>query len=101
MTISTGLLTALTAISVLTSLCTEGIKKILDERKKKYSSIILAVEVSAGITLIGSIMYIVYNSIPVTPQVIVSVVALIFLSFLLATVGYDTVIKAMKQIKGE
>lgn len=101
MTISTGLLTALTAISVLTSLCTEGIKKILDERKKKYSSIILAVEVSAGITLIGSIMYIVYNSIPVTPQVIVSVVALIFLSFLLATVGYDTVIKALKQIKGE
>ena len=95
------LLGALTIISVLTSLCVQGIKTILDERKQKYSSNILTVEVSFGITVIGSVLYIVYNSIAVTPQTIVIIIALIFLSFLCATVGYDKVIQALKQIKGE
>ena len=95
------LLCALAVISVLTSLCVEGMKKLLDEQGKKYSSNILAVCVSAGITIIGSIMYIIYNSIPVTPQNIVIIIALVFLSFLCATVGYDKVIQALKQIKGE
>lgn len=101
MIINGNLLIALTAISILTSLAVQGIKTILDERGMKYSSTILAVEVSAGITVIGSILYIIYRSIPVTPQVIVVIIALTFLSFLCATVGYDKVVQALKQIKGE
>ena len=95
------LLSVLAVISVLTSLCVEGIKKILDEREKKYSSNILAVEVSAGITIIGSIMYIVYKSIPVTPQVVVTIIALVFLSFLCATCGYDKLKQLLQQIGGK
>lgn len=95
------LLSVLAVISVLTSLSVEGIKKILDEQGKQYSSNILAIEVSTGITLIGSVMYIIYKSVPVTPQVIVTIIALVFLSFLVATVGYDKVVQALKQIKEE
>ena len=94
------LLTAVAIISVLTSLSVEGIKKILDERGKKYSSNILAVCVSFGITVIGSVLYIIYASISVTPQIIVVIIALIFLSFLVATVGYDKVIQMIKQLGG-
>ena len=101
MIINGNLLIALTAISILTSLAVQGIKTILDERGKTYSSTILAVEVSAGITVIGSILYIIYRSIPITPQVIVVIIALTFLSFLCATVGYDKVVQALMQIKGE
>lgn len=94
------LLSALAVISALTSLTTEGIKKIYDERGKKYSSNILAVCVAFGITVIGSALYIIYASIPVTPQIIVVIIALVFLSFLVATTGYDKVIQMLKQLGG-
>lgn len=98
---SNFLLSALAIIAVLTSLTTEGIKKILDERKKSYNSDILAVIVAIVVTIIGSFMYIIYNSIPITPQVIITIIALAFLSFLTATVGYDKLMQAIKQIGGK
>lgn len=94
------LLSVLAVISVLTSLAVEGIKKILDERNAKYNSNILAVLTAFAITILGSYMYIIYNSIPVTPQIIVTVVALAFLSFLSATIGYDKLIQALMQLGG-
>lgn len=98
---SNFLLSALAIIAVLTSLTTEGIKKILEERKKSYNSDILAVIVAIVVTIIGSFMYIIYNSIPITPQVIITIIALAFLSFLTATVGYDKLMQAIKQIGGK
>ena len=100
MTNSGFLISALAVISVLTSLSVEGIKKILDEQGKKYSSNILAVVVALAITVIGSFMYIIYMSIPVTMQVIVVIIALAFLSFLAATVGYDKLTQALRQLGG-
>lgn len=94
------LLSALAVISVLTSLAVEGIKKILDERGQKYSSNILAVVVALAITVIGSCMYIIYMSVPVTPQIIVTIIALAFLAFLAATAGYDKLCQALKQLGG-
>ena len=94
------LISVLAIISVLTSLSVEGIKKILDEQGKQYSSNILAIEVSTGITLIGSVMYIIYKSVPITPQIIVTIIALVFLSFLCATVGYDKIKQLLQQIGG-
>lgn len=95
------LISALAIISVLTTLTVEAIKTILDERKKTYSSNVLAVCVSIGITLIGSTLYIIYNSVPVTPQVVVVIIALIYLSFLTATVGFDKIKQLLKQIGGK
>ena len=89
------LMGALALISALTGLTVEGLKKILDEKGKTYSSTLLAVYVSFGITVFGSILYMVYRSVPFTAQTFVIIVALTFLSFLCATTGYDKVIKVL------
>jgi predicted membrane chloride channel (bestrophin family) len=94
------LLSALAGISVLTSLTVQALKKILDEKSVTYSSNILAVVVAIVLTLAISIGYVVYTSVAVTPQVVVTVIALMFLSFLTATVGYDKVVQALKQLGG-
>ena len=94
------LLSAMALISALTTLTVEGIKKLLDEKGKKYSSNILAVIVSLTLTLISSVLYIVYFSIAVTPQVIVLIICLVFLSFLVATVGYDKIKQLLEQLNG-
>lgn len=95
MTNSGFLMGALALISALTGLTVEGMKKVLDERKVEYKSTALAVYTAFGITVVGSLLYIIYNSIPITPQVVVIVIALAFLSFLCATVGYDKVVKVL------
>lgn len=92
------LMIGLVAVAVFTSLTTEAIKKIFDELGVKYSANILAAIVAVILTAGVSVGYIIYSSIPVTPQVVVSIVALVFLAFLCATVGYDKVIQAIDQI---
>ena len=92
------LLSVLALISALTTLTVEGIKKLLDEKHINYSSNILAVVVAFILTLIGSILYIVYFSVPVTAQVIVVIICLVFLSFLTATVGYDKIKQLIEQL---
>ena len=92
--------TALVAIAVFTSLTVEGIKKILDDLGKKYSANILAAIVAVILTVAASAGYIVYTNTPLTPQVFVEAVAMTFLAFLCATVGYDKVVQAIKQITG-
>lgn len=93
------LLSALAIISVLTTLTVEGIKKILDEKHKEYSSNLLAVIVAAVITFAGSVGYVLYNGIPWTIQTVIVMVVLIFLSFLSATVSYDKVKQLLEQMR--
>lgn len=92
------LITALAVISVLTSLTVQAIKKLLDEKGTPYSSNVLAALVAVALTMIVSVGYIIYMSITVTPQVIITAIALTFLSFLGSTVGYDKVIQLIKQL---
>lgn len=92
------LISALAIISVLTSLTVEAIKKI---SKKELDGNILAVVSALVITIIGSILYIVFYAVPVTPQVIVIIIALAYLSFLSATCGYDKIKKLLEQIGGK
>jgi len=89
----------LVAVALFTSLTTEAIKKILDEKQVKYSANILAAVVAVVLTVAASIGYIIYASISVTPQVVVCVIAMVFLAFLCATVGYDKVVQAIEQLK--
>lgn len=97
---SVFLISALAVISVLTSLTVEAIKKILDEKKKEYASNLLAVIVAVILTAALCIGYILYNGISFTTQTIVIMVALVFLSFLSATVGYDKVRQLLEQLRG-
>ena len=90
------LISALAIISGLTSLTVEAIKKILGDRK--YSSNLLAAIVAVILTVAVSAGYLIYFSIPLTPQIVVIIIALVFLAFLASTVGYDKVVQLFKQI---
>lgn len=94
------LITALALISVLTSLTVEALKKIFDEKHINYSSNLLAVIVSTVLTIALCVGYVLYFGIPFTIQTVIIMIALVFLSFLSSTVGYDKVVQLLKQIKG-
>ena len=89
--------TALLAISIVTSLTVEGIKKIFDACKKNCPSNLVAIIVSVCITVIASVVYVVLKNIPFSFLLVVEIVALVFLSFLVATLGYDKVMQMLKQ----
>lgn len=94
------LISALALISVLTSLTVEALKKLFNEKQIQYSSNLLAVVVSVVLTIAVSVGYILYFAIPVTIQVIITVIALAFLSFLGATVGFDKIKQMIEQLGG-
>lgn len=90
------LITALALISVLTSLTVEALKKLLGENIKSYN--LLAAIVSVILTIAVSIGYLVYTGTMLTAQIVVVIVALMFLSFLSATVSFDKVKQLLEQI---
>ena len=92
------LLSALALISVLTSLTVEAIKKILNEKQVEYSSNLLAVIVSTILTVALCVGYTLYFGEPFTIQKVIIMIALTFLSFLSATVGYDKVKMLIEQL---
>ena len=92
------LLTALALISVLTSLTVEAIKKILNEKQVEYSSNLLAVIVSTILTVALCVGYALYFGEPFTIQKVIVMIALTFLSFLSATVGFDKIKQLFEQM---
>jgi len=90
---------ALMAISVFSSLTVEAVKKLLNEKGVKYAPNLLAAIVSVVFTVAACVCYIVFAGEIVNAKVIVEVIVLAFMSFLVATVGYDKVIQAIAQIK--
>ena len=96
---SSGLLISVLAIiSVLTSLTVEAIKKILDEKEINYSANLLAMIVSIVLTLAICIGYVLYWGVPVGVREVVVMIALVFLSFLSSTVGFDKVKQMLDQL---
>jgi len=89
---------ALLAISVFTNITVEAIKKFKDKNGATYSSNILAVVVSMVLTIISSIVYIVYNNVGFSFMVGAQILIMIYLSFLISTLGYDKVMQSIKQI---
>lgn len=88
-------------VSIFTPLVVQGIKMLLEERHLKYYSNTLAAIVSVTISLTVGIFYTVLLSVPVDAKLVVIIIALAFLGWLGAMIGYDKVIQAIKQIKGE
>ena len=86
--------------STLTGLVTEALKTILDEAGETYYSNILAALVSICIGTAIGVAYIVYTEAGFTPQNIIAIIALVILTFLCATLGYDKVIQTLTQIGG-
>ena len=92
------LISALALISVLTSLTVEALKKLLGDKIKSYN--LWAAIVSVVLTILVSVGYLIYTGTTFTAQIGVIMAALVFLSFLAATVGYDKVMQMLKQIIG-
>ena len=93
------LTTALIAVSLLTNLTVEGLKKLMDERGMTYSSNLLAAVTSVIIAAAIFGGYMIMNDITFTIKIAVQSVVLMYLAFLSSTVGYDKIIQTLKQIK--
>ena len=93
------LTTALLIVSVITNLTVEGIKKLLDGTKVKYSSTVLAAVLSVLIACAVSVIYLIMTDTVFTMKIGVEIVVLMYLGFLISTVGYDKVIQMLKQIQ--
>lgn len=93
------LTTALLIVSVITNLTVEGIKKLLDRTKVKYSSNVLAAVLSVLIACAVSVIYLIMTDTIFTMKIGVEIVVLMYLGFLISTVGYDKVIQMLKQIQ--
>ena len=93
------LTTALLIVSVITNLTVEGIKKLLDRTKVKYSSNVLAAVLSVLIACAVSVIYLIMTDTVFTMKIGVEIVVLMYLGFLISTVGYDKVVQMLKQIQ--
>lgn len=91
--------TALLATSLLTNLTVEGIKKLLEGTKAKYSSNVLAAIVSTILAGAVCVVYLVMTDVAFSVKIGVEIVVLMYLGFLVSTVGYDKVIQAIQQIQ--
>lgn len=93
------MITGIAVISILTTLTAEALKKTFNEAGIKYSSNIMAAVVAVILSITVSAGYIIFNDIEWTAQVVITIIAMAFLSFLGATTGWDKVMQAIAQIK--
>lgn len=89
----------LLVISTITGLATEAVKKYLQERGKKYHANALAGYVSAVLSVAVGAAYVVLTGAAINAQMVVYLIALVFLSWIAAMVGYDKVVQAISQFK--
>lgn len=88
--------------STLTGLVTEAIKKILKEYNRAYRANTLAGIVAAVLSIAIGIGYIIATNSGFTAQIIICLIAQVFLSWLCSMVGYDKVVEIFtKTKKGE
>lgn len=92
-------ITGLLITSTLTGLATEAVKKILTEYNKQYQANTLAGVIALLLSLGVGIGYVVVTGAGFTAQVVMSLISLVFMSWLCAMVGYDKVIQTITQIK--
>lgn len=90
---------ALIAVSLLTNLTVEGIKKLLDESNVKYSSNVLAAIFSTILSGAVCAVYLIMNDVAFSVKIGVEIAVIMYLGFLISTVGYDKVVQMLKQLK--
>ena len=98
MTLQTFLL-GLMIVSTLTALLTEAWKKIFQELGKTYYPNAVAGYSAVGLSIAVGVAYIVLTDSRLNAEMAVYLIALIFLSWLSAMVGYDKVVQAISQFK--
>lgn len=91
----------LTALSIVTSLCTEGVKKLLDAMKIKYASNIVVLFVAVIVGGVGTSIFYIWNNFEWTTLNIICMFLMMCANWLGAMIGYDKVTQAIEQIKGK
>lgn len=94
-------LMGLLIVSTLTGVATEAIKVWLKEQGQRYQANALAGYVAVVLSVAVGIAYIILSETVINVQMAVYLIALIFLSWLSAMVGYDKVIQTIMQLKGK
>lgn len=91
----------LALISVLTTLTTECIKTFLKKAEKPYVSNIIAVISSVVISSVVCVAYpVIMQGAVINAQLIFKAIVMAYFGVLAATIGYDKIIQALKQLKG-
>ena len=86
-------------VATMTGLVTEAVKKVLQEGNIPYKPKLLAGLVAVALSVGVGAAYIVLTETALTAQMGVYLIALVFLSWLSAMVGYDKVVQTISQIK--
>lgn len=89
----------LTLISILTTTSTEAVKKILDQMKIKYATNIVAAIVAALMSAVVEFYPLLNSGAEIGTNCLYEFIALIFLSFIGATLGYDKAVQLIRQMK--
>lgn len=89
----------LMAVSTLTGLVTEAIKKIMTEHNRTYHANTIAGIVAVILSIVTGVVYIILNDIAFSASVIVYLVMLTVCSWLGSMIGYDKVIATIKNYK--
>lgn len=92
-------LIGLMAISTLTGLTTEAVKRFLSALNVKYQSNILSGIVAVILSAAVGVSYVLVTNAGFTATSIVTIIALTFMSWMSAMVGYDKVIQIINQLK--
>jgi len=85
--------------STLTGLVTEAVKNVLAEHNVNYYSNTLAGLAASILSTAIGVGYIILENAGFTAQTIICLIALVFMSWLCAMVGYDKVVQAISQFK--
>lgn len=88
----------LMVVSIFTSLVVEGIKKFVGEKYNASSNLVAGI-VAIVLGVVVGVFYCILAEIAFSTTIIIILIALVFLSWLCAMVGYDKVIQAITQIK--
>lgn len=99
MTISFIMTTGLLIVSLVTNLTVEGIKKLLEGTNVKYSSNVLAAILSVIVACAVCVIYLIMTDTAFTLKIGVEAVVLMYLGFLVSTVGYDKVVQMIRQVQ--
>lgn len=89
----------LTLISILTTTTTEAVKRILDQTGLKYATNVVAAIVAALMSAVVEFYPLLSSRAEIGANCIYEFIALIFLSFIGATLGYDKAVQLIRQMK--
>lgn len=86
-------------VSVMTGLCVQGIKVIMDEYKLTYHSNTLAGIIAIVLSILVFAAYVILIDATINTTMAVFLIALVLLSWLCAMIGYDKVVQAISQFR--